>query len=34
MLAQMMLGRRLSPQDPLAPRGDDPAVTAALLDSA
>jgi len=33
MLAQMVLDYRLSPQDPLAPRSDDPAVAAALLDA-
>ena len=34
LLAQMVLDHRLSPQDPLAPRGDDPAVIAALLEGA
>ncbi|MXW91572.1 MAG: DNA alkylation response protein [Rhodospirillaceae bacterium] len=34
LLAQAVLDYRLSPQDPLAPRGDDPAVAAALLDAA
>ncbi len=34
LLAQMVLDYRLSPQDPLAPRSDDPAVAAALLDGA
>ena len=34
LLAQIVLDHRLSPQDPLAPRGDDPAVIAALLEGA
>ena len=34
LLAQMVLDRRLSPQDPLAPRGDDPELAGALLDAA
>ncbi|MDE0409809.1 MAG: acyl-CoA dehydrogenase family protein [Alphaproteobacteria bacterium] len=34
LLAQMVLDRRLSPQDPLAPRGDDPEIAAELLEAA
>lgn len=34
LLAQMVLDHRLSPQDPLSPRGDDPDVVAELLDAA
>jgi len=34
LLAQMVLDRRLSPQDPLAPRGDDAEIAAELLEAA
>ena len=34
LLARMVLDHRLSPQDPLAPRGDDPEIAAELLEAA
>ena len=34
LLARMVLDHRLSPQDPLAPRGDDPEAAAELLEAA
>ncbi len=34
LLSQMVLDHRLSPQDPLSPRGDDPAMVDAILEAA